>query len=207
MRKYNEKLDLKWLRHDLDLTLGKNSFKDSHHKHSVSLLTEDITPDSHITFHNNLPFSNHKLSETSYFHHIWNLFSDLSEVTCFRIMEKLPNTAYGLHNDKDAGDILRFQIPIYTNSDCWLALTTFEEIEEGWTPDNSYFKKDILERFQDNVEFYQLKEGYLYHFNTNYIHTLTNEGDTPRYTLLIDVKKNDKILNFINKKFTPQTSL
>lgn len=201
MKRYKSSFDILELKKELEFVFKHNSFKDSFHKHSISLLTEDIAPDSHKDFHNNLPFNNKRLEETSYYNSIWKLFTDISEVTCFRIMEKLPHTAYGLHHDKDAGEIMRFQIPIQTNENCWLALTNQNEIEEGWTPDNSYFKKDLEERFGDDVTFYQLEEGYLYRFDTDVIHTLTNEGDTPRYTLLIDVKKTEKVIQFIEDNF------
>jgi hypothetical protein len=198
---YRHKLDVVKLKKELKEIFKWNSFSDSFHKHSISLLTEDITPDSHKTFHNNLPFNKKKLEEFSYFYSIWKLFSTLSEVTSFRVMEKKPHTSYGLHTDKDAGSILRFQVPIQTNNNCWLALTTHDEIKEGWTPDNSYFKIDLENRFGNNVSFFQLEEGTIHHFDVTKIHTLTNEGNTPRYTLLIDVKLNDNILQFIEENF------
>ena len=201
MKRYKTKFDVETLRNEFEKIIEHNSFEDSYHKHSISLLTEDITPDSHIEFHNNLPFNNKPLIEFPYYYSIWKLFSEISEVTCFRIMEKQPHTAYGLHHDKDAGEIMRFQIPIYTNENCWLALTTHNEIAEGWTPDNSYFKKDLEERFGNTVKFYQMEEGYLHRFDTDVIHTLTNEGDTSRYTLLIDVKKIKNVIQFIEDNF------
>lgn len=198
---YKHKLDIIELKNELNEIFKWNSFSDSFHKHSISLLTEDITPDSHKTFHNNLPFNKKSLEEFPHFYSIWKLFTSLSDVTCFRIMEKKANTSYGLHTDKDAGDIFRFQLPIQTNDNCWLALTTYDEIEEGWTPDNSYFKTDLEKRFGNDVFFFQLEEGTIHHFDVTKVHTLTNEGDTTRYTLLIDVKRNDNILQFVNENF------
>ena len=198
---YKNKISITELNSELKYIFKYNSFLDSYHKHSISLLTEDITPTSHKTFHNNIPFNSKRLGETPSFYSIWKIFSDLSEVTCFRIMEKKPNTAYGLHTDKDAGDIFRFQLPIQTNDRCWLALTLYDEIEEGWTPDNSYFKTDLERRFGENVFFFQLEEGVIHHFDVTKVHTLTNEGDTSRYTLLIDVKRNDNVKEFIRNNF------
>jgi len=136
-----------------------------------------------------------------YIHSIWKIFNEFTNVTGFRIMRKLPHTAYGIHNDTDAGTIIRMQIPIQTNDKCWLAYTKLKEIEEGWTEDNTYFKKDLENRFGKDVTFHKLNPAYLYHFNTNNIHTLTNEGDTTRYTLLIDLEKTDKVIDFLNINF------
>lgn len=201
VKTYKHRLDSSKLKRELKRIMKYNSFSDSFHKHSISLLTEDIAPDSHKAFHNNLPYNKKRLEEFPYFYSIWELFTDLSEVTSFRIMEKKPSTAYGLHTDKDAGSILRFQVPIQTNDNCWLALTTHDEIEEGWTPANSYFKIDLEKRFRDSVSFFQLEEGVIHHFDVTKIHTLTNEGSTARYTLLIDVKINDNVLQFIDEHF------
>lgn len=54
---YKHKLDIIELKKELAEVLKWNSFSDSFHKHSISLLTEDITPDSYKTFHNNLSFN------------------------------------------------------------------------------------------------------------------------------------------------------
>jgi hypothetical protein len=201
LKQYKDIYSVVDLRTELNTVFNYNSFLESHHKHSISLLTEDITPDTHKNFHNNLPYSRQRLENFSSFYSIWKMFSSLNDVTCFRIMEKKPNTAYGLHTDTDAGDIFRFQLPLQTNEKCWLALTPYSSIEEGWTPDNSYFKKDLEDRFGNNVLFYKLREGIIYHFDVTKVHTLTNEGNTDRYTLLIDVKKNDDVLNFIHNSF------
>jgi len=201
IKQYKYKLPIAGFKLEIEDIFKSNSFSESFHKHSISLLTEDITPESHKTFHNNLPYNKKRLENFTNFYSIWEMFSTLSDVTCFRIMEKKPNTAYGLHIDSDAGDIFRFQLPIQTNEECWLALTPYNSIEEGWTPDNSYFKKDLENRFGEDVYFFKLKEGIIYHFDVTKIHTLINEGSTDRYTLLIDVKRNDNMQNFINNNF------
>ena len=201
LKVYKHKLDIFELKNELNEIFKWNTFLDSFHKHSISLLTEDITPESHKNFHNNIPFSKKRLEEFPRFYSIWKMFSNLSEVTSFRIMEKKPNTSYGLHTDNDAGEIYRFQLPIQTNDRCWLGLTSLDEIEEGWTPDNSYFKVDLEKRFGDRIFFFQLDEGVIHHFDVTKIHTLTNEGNVSRYTLLIDVKRNRTVLDFISNNF------
>ena len=43
----------------------------------------------------------------------------------------------------------------------------------------------------------------MHHFDTTKIHTLFNEGDTDRITLLIDTKVNDWLENWIENEFFP----
>lgn len=192
------KFDIEKLNTDLETILSLCDFNESTHKHSISVIREEMCPNSHKEFHNNHPFYNHPMEDIPYIYNLWKIFNDISDVCSFRIMRKLPHTSYGIHNDTDAGNVIRMQIPIQTNENCWLAYTNLDEIEEGWTEDSTYFKKDLENRFGNDVKFYQMNEGYLYHFNTNKIHTLTNEGDTIRYTLLIDLLKTDSSVTFIN---------
>jgi hypothetical protein len=199
---YKHKFDVDKLIKDLNTIISLCKFEDSFHKHSISIMTKEMCPNSHKEFHNNLPFYPYNVETIPYMNKLWKMFNEISDVCGFRIMRKLPHTAYGIHNDTDAGEIIRMQIPIQTNEECWLAYTELKEIEEGWTKDNTYFKKDLENRFGKDVTFYQLEVGNLYHFNTNNIHTLTNEGDTTRYTLLIDLLITDKSLEFIQNNFT-----
>ena len=94
-------------------------------------------------------------------------------------------------------DIKRFQIPIITNDDSRLCVTHYDEISEGWTEENSYTMEDFGRRFKGRYDSYRLEIGTMYHFDVTKIHTLFNEGDTDRITLLIDAKVNDWLLKFI----------
>ena len=96
-------------------------------------------------------------------------------------------------------DIKRFQIPIVTNNDSWLCVAYDDEILEGWTEENSYIMEDFDRRFKGRYDSYQLEIGRMYHFDVTKIHTLFNDGDTDRITLLIDAKVNDWLLNFIGE--------
>ena len=198
---YKEQFDIQKLNLDLQTIISLCKFEESSYRHSVPVMSEEMCPNSHKGFHNNWPFYSHSMNTIPYINSIWEMFNEISDVCGFRIMRKLPHTAYGIHNDTDAGEIIRMQIPIQTNENCWLAYTQLSEIEENWTEDNTYFKKDLEKRFGDDVRFYQLSPGNLYYFNTNNIHTLTNEGDTIRYTLLIDLLKTDKSIEFIKTNF------
>jgi len=198
LKVYKTKFDIAKLNNDLEIVLNLCDFNHSTHGHSVSVITEDMCPNSHKKFHNNHPFYKYPIQNIPYIYELWKMFNRISDVCSFRIMRKLPHTSYGIHNDTDAGDIIRIQIPIQTNKDCWLAYTNLDEIEEGWTEANTYFKIDLENRFGKDVHFFQMEEVYLYHFNTDKIHTLTNEGNTTRYTLLIDLLKTNNSIEFIN---------
>jgi hypothetical protein len=198
---YNKSFDIEKLNLDLQTIISLCKFEDSSYGHSIPIMTEEMCPNSHKGFHNNWPFYLHPMETIPYIHSIWKMFNEISDVCGFRIMRKLPHTSYGIHNDTDAGSIIRLQIPIQTNDDCWLACTELDEIEEGWTKDNTYFKKDLENRFGKDVKFYKMLSGFLYHFNTNKIHTLTNEGNDIRYTLLIDLLKTHKSIEFIKTNF------
>jgi hypothetical protein len=153
LRIYKQQFDIKKLNLDLHTIITLCKFENSSYKHSVPVMTEEMCPDTHKGFHNNWPFYSHSMDTIPYIHFIWKMFNDISNVTGFRIMRKLPHTVYGIHNDTDAGTIIRLQIPIETNDDCWLAYTELDEIEEGWTEDNSYFKKDSIHQFfNDSLE-------------------------------------------------------
>jgi hypothetical protein len=201
LKVYKDIFDIDKINNDLKTIISLCKFENSSYGHSVPVMTEEMCPNSHKGFHNNWPFYSHGMETIPYIFEIWEMFNEFANVTGFRIMRKLPGTAYGIHNDTDAGTIIRMQIPIQTNEDCWLAYTELKEIEEGWTEDNTYFKKDLENRFGEDVTFHKLNPGYLYHFNTDNIHTLINEGDATRYTLLIDLEKTDKVIDFLKINF------
>ena len=93
-------------------------------------------------------------------------------------------------------EIVRFQIPIVQPENSWLCITDVDEIEEEWTDENTYSMLEFGRRFEDHYRCYQLL-GYTDHFDTSKIHTLFNDGDKDRVTLLIDVKLNSWV-KFIN---------
>ena len=170
-------------------------YEDGAFGHCISLPSIYQISKSHKEHHNNVPLRG-VLDYTPYFKEIFDSFE--TEITTFRLLRRKADTSYGLHNDKDMGDdIKRFQIPIVTNNDCWLCVTHYDEISEGWTEENSYTMEDFGRRFKGRYDSYQLESGIMYHFDVTKIHTLFNEGDTDRVTLLIDVKVNDWVLEFI----------
>ena len=176
-------------------------YEDGMFGHCISLPSIYDLKEPYKSHHNNVPLRG-VLDYTPYFKEIFDSFE--TEITSFRLMRRKADSSYGLHEDKDMGDgIKRFQIPIVTNSDCWLCVTHYDEISEGWTEENSYTMEDFGRRFKGRYDSYQLQPGVMHHFDTTKIHTLFNEGDTDRITLLIDTKVNDWLENWIENEFFP----
>ena len=176
-------------------------YEDGMFGHCISLPSIYDLKEPYKSHHNNVPLRG-VLDYTPYFKEIFDSFK--TEITSFRLLRRKSHSSYGLHDDKDMGDdIKRFQIPIVTNSDCWLCVTHYDKISEGWTEENSYTMEDFGRRFKGRYDSYQLQPGVMHHFDTTKIHTLFNEGDTDRITLLIDTKVNDWLENWIENEFLP----
>ena len=176
-------------------------YEDGMFGHCISLPSIYDLKEPYKSHHNNVPLRG-VLDYTPYFKEIFDSFK--TEITSFRLLRRKADSSYGLHEDKDMGDdIKRFQIPIVTNSDCWLCVTHYDKISEGWTEENSYTMEDFGRRFKGRYDSYQLQPGVMHHFDTTKIHTLFNEGDTDRITLLIDTKVNDWLENWIENEFFP----
>ena len=195
MKLNNKVYNIDKLREDKKFVEEQFKYEDGAFGHCISLPNIFQIAKSHSEHHNNLPYAN-ILNSCSYFKEIFDSFE--TEITGFRLMRRKAHSSYGLHHDKDMGDdIKRFQIPIVTNDDSWLCVTHYDEISEGWTEENSYTMEDFGRRFKGRHDSYQLEPGTMYHFDVTKIHTLFNDGDTDRVTLLIDVKVNDWLLEFI----------
>ena len=196
MKKLNKIYDLEKLQIDRKFVEERFKYEDGAFGHCISLPSISEIAESHKEHHNNVPLRG-VLGYTPYFKEIFDSFK--SEITSFRLLRRKADTSYGLHNDKDMGDdIKRFQIPIVTNDDSWLCVTHYDEISEGWTEENSYTMEDFGRRFKGRHDSYQLEPGMMYHFDVTKIHTLFNEGDTDRVTLLIDLKINGWLEKFID---------
>jgi hypothetical protein len=201
MKKLNKIYDLEKLQIDRKFVEERFKYEDGAFGHCISLPSIFEIAESHKEHHNNVPLRG-VLGYTPYFKEIFDSFK--SEITSFRLMRRKADSSYGLHNDKDMGDgIKRFQIPIVTNDKSWLCVTHYDEISEGWTEENSYTMEDFGRRFKGRYDSYQLQPGVMHHFDATKIHTLFNEGDTDRITLLIDTKVNDWLENWIENEFFP----
>ena len=193
----NKVYNIDKLREDKKFVEDRFKYEDGAFGHCISLPSIYDLKEPHLSHHNNVPLRG-VLDYTPYFKEIFDSFE--TEVTSFRLLRRKSRSSYGLHDDKDMGDdIKRFEIPIVTNDDSWLCVTHYDKISEGWTEENSYTMEDFGRRFKGRYDSYQLEIGRMYHFDVTKIHTLFNDGDTDRITLLIDAKVNDWLLNFIGE--------
>ena len=168
--------DIEKLQVDKKFVEERFKYEDGAFGHCISLASIYDLKEPYKSHHNNVPLRG-VLGDTPYFKEIFDSFE--TEITSFRLLRRKADSSYGLHEDKDMGDdIKRFQIPIVTNSDCWLCVTLYDKISEGWTEENSYTMEDFGRRFKGRYDSYQLQPGVMHHFDTTKIHTLFNEGDT-----------------------------
>ena len=187
--KIGPEYDLIRLKNDLFMAETYGKYEDGAFGHCISL------PEDGNDHYNNLPYTG-IISKTPYFKEIYDSFE--TEVTSFRLMRRKAGTSYGIHNDRDMGDdIVRFQIPIKTNDHCWFAITD-EELEEEWTEENSYTLYKFNKRFKPRFKNFRMIPAHIHTFNVKLNHTMFNDGDTDRITLLIDLKKNEWVDKFID---------
>ena len=191
----NKVYDIDKLREDKKFVEERFKYEDGAYNHCISLPSIYDLKEPHLSHHNNVPLRG-VLDDTPYFKEIFDSFE--TEITSFRLLRRNANSSYGLHHDKAMGlGIKRFQIPIVTNNNSWLCVTDYDEIEEGWTEENSYDMTSFGKRFEGHYKCYKLQVGIMNHFDVTKIHTMFNDGDTDRVTLLIDAKVNDWLLKFI----------
>ena len=128
---------------------------------------------------------------------IFQLFK--TDIISFRLIKRPPFSSYGLHHDRDRGqNVERFQIPIHSTSTSLLCLSKATDIPEERTDSDLYTDSLFQSRFPENrIE--PLYEGFLYTFNTDYIHTLYHNHDSYRITLLIDVIMNEYMETMVKK--------
>ena len=195
MVRNKKKYNIDKLIKDKEFVEERFKYEDGAYGHCISLPSIYDVKEPYLSHHNNVPLRG-VLDYTPYFKKIFDSFE--TEITSFRLLRRKAHTSYGLHHDKDMGvDVKRFQIPIIQNDNCPLYISHYDEIEEEWTADNTYTQEDFGRRFKGRYDWYNLEIGRMYHFDVTKIHTLFNDGDTDRVTLLIDAKVNDWLLKFI----------
>jgi len=183
-----QKYKIEELNIDREFVEQRFKYEDGAFGHCISLPSLNDFKGVYKTAYNNVP-QRGVLNHTPYFKEIYDSFK--TEVTSFRLMRREANSSYGIHNDRDMGDdVVRFQIPIVQNNNCWLAITNLE-MEEDWTEENSHDLRSFNKKFKPNFHNHKLEDGYIYTFDVTRNHSLFNEGDTDRITLLIDLKKNE----------------
>jgi hypothetical protein len=197
-------------------------YEDGGHGHKISLPSIDGISESHKDWYENEPYRE-VLGYTPYFKEIFDSFE--TEIAGFMLQERKPYSSYGLHEDRGLGKkVKRFQIPIITNGDVWLCITDHHVIPEDirllyekdglndgsnlWTHEvfedkNKQAFRNFKERFDGYYKCYKLPPGIMYHFDVTNIHTLFNGGSTSKVSLLIDLKVNDWLENWIENEFLP----
>tara|TARA_B100001079_G_scaffold259921_1_gene259536 strand:+ start:275 stop:901 length:627 start_codon:yes stop_codon:yes gene_type:complete len=198
--------DIDKLIQDKDLVEKLFRYEDGWGGHSISLPDKSQARNYHQRGKGNKvnkPYNN-ILNKTLYFKEIYDSFE--TKVAGFRLMKRKAHSSYGVHTDEPivGNNILRFQIPIVVNDDCWLCITDqdWSVFETGdWWSDNSYGLEDFKEVTKNKCFCYQQIPGNLYHFDVTQLHIVINEGNNDRVVLLIDLYKNKWLNDWVEKTF------
>jgi len=203
--------DVAALRAEIKVAREILEFDKGPYKNAISLPSEDRVYAPYRTHHNNLPFSG-ALDHCPYLNSIFDSFR--TEKAAFRLLRRLPKTAYAFHDDKDRGKhIARFQIPINTSENAFLLIATNDIDLRRFDVDSSGFKGDSegniwfnLEQLHsacaNDVELFYLDAGFLNYFDTDQVHTLINGDTDERITLSIDMVVNEWLENWMKTNLT-----
>jgi len=182
---------------------------------AISLPSADQVYAPYRTHHNNVPFSG-ALDACSYMKSIFDSFK--TEKTAFRLLRRVPHSAYAFHDDKDRGrDIARFQIPINTSKEAFLLIAAnglnlrrFDTDSSGFRGDQNgdiWFNMEQLhEACSHVVELFYLEAGYVNFFDTDQVHTLINGADDERVTLSFDLVMNEWLETWMQANLTRSVS-
>jgi len=196
LHRYPCDLPLESLERDLETAVDGWDWSRGAHGHSLSLPSSSQVHPLGRDHSNNLPFAD-ILDRCPGFRSIFDGFQ--SAVVSFRLLRKLPAASYRWHHDRNKGPgVVRFQIPIRTNTDTRLIVTDYSDFSEvkglgNVRParDETFDTLEIFKRTNTgHYREYELQPGRLYYFNTSRVHNLINRGDTARITLSIDVVAN-----------------
>ena len=198
--------DLGRLVSEVEIIREIESFGRGTFEHSISLPSESDVDEEFRTHRNNLPFSD-VLSHCPYIKEIFEYFH--APKAAFRLLRRLPGSAYSLHDDKDLGtQVCRMQIPIITNELAFLTIPTDSFDREAFNcfasdyierakGDVWFELSELTQRFGRNFEHFRLEPGYLYFFDTSRLHTLINAGPRERITLALDLVVNSWLTNWM----------
>ncbi|MCA9136632.1 MAG: hypothetical protein KDB00_07730 [Planctomycetales bacterium] len=212
-----QSFDIEKLRRDLTIATNGWDWDRGCFGHSLPLTSSRLT-EFGAAHYNNLVHSADgeqkvmapdKLDECEYFREIFDSFQ--CEKSSYRILRRPAHTSYSLHRDIDLGEnTFRVQIPIESNADVRLLVSTTNNREDFALPSDDYRKvedwdaegisvdkmhswfEEFVRLNQERVRVYATPPGKLYNFCTpaNY-HNLMNFGDEDRYTLAVDLVAND----------------
>ncbi|KAJ8602298.1 hypothetical protein CTAYLR_007857 [Chrysophaeum taylorii] len=125
--------DLEALRRDVAVVTADWDWNASEYGHARPLLSADELPPEFRDHFINKPHAPADLlrRDAPYLGKIYEWFSNRTEIVAFRLLRRLPLTAYGLHNDEDLHvrpDVRRMQIPVMVDdpTKALLLTTPFE---------------------------------------------------------------------------------
>jgi hypothetical protein len=207
--------DIALLSREVEIARNILEFDKGPYRNAVSLPSADQIYAPYRTHHNNIPFSG-ALDACPHLKSIFESFQ--TEKTAFRLLRRVPHSAYAFHDDKDRGrDIARFQIPINTSKAAFLLIAGTRLDLKRFDIDSSGFKGDQngdvwfnMEQLHiacsDVVELFYLRPGCIHFFDTDQIHTLINGADDERITLSFDLVVNDWLRDWMQANLTHRVS-
>ncbi len=190
-------------------------FDEGPYRNAISLPSADQIYAPYRTHHNNVPFSG-ALDACPYMKNIFDSFQ--TEKTAFRLLRRVPHSAYAFHDDKDRGrDIARFQIPINTSKEAFLLLVVngldlkrFDTDSSGFTGDRNgdiwFTMEQLHDACSDVVELFYLDAGFVNFFDTDQVHTLINGAEDERITLSFDLVVNEWLEEWMQTNLTHPVS-
>ena len=201
--------DIAHLSSEVEIARNILEFDEGPYGNAVSLPSAEQMYEPYRTHHNNVPFSG-ALDACPYMRSIFESFQ--TEKAAFRLLRRVPHSAYAFHDDKDRGSgIARFQIPINTSKDAFLLIATdwldLERFDKGDENGDIWFDMGKLrDACSDAVELYYLEAGCVNYFDTDQVHTLINGSDEERVTLSFDLVVNDWLENWMQANLTRTVS-
>ena len=203
--------DVARLSAEIEIARNILEFDEGPYRNAISLATADQISEPYRTHHNNVPFSG-ALDACPYMKSIFDDFQ--TEKTAFRLLRRVPHSAYAFHDDRDRGsDIVRFQIPINTSKEAFLLITSngldlkrFDTDSSGFAGDRNgdvwFNMEQLRDACSDVVELFYLEAGFVNFFDTDQVHTLINGADDERITLSFDLVINDWLENWMQANLT-----
>jgi hypothetical protein len=206
-----EPYDVSAMQAEVEIARRVSEFDEGPYKNAISLPSVDQIYQPYKEHKNNVPFSA-ALDQCPYFKSIFDSFE--TEKAAFRLLRRLPQSAYAFHDDKDRGrEIARFQIPINTSEHAFLLIAENEVDLRRFDTDSSGFKGDsnsdvwfnmeeLHDACADDVELFYLEAGYVNYFDTDRVHTLINAELEERVTLSFDLVMNDWLVDWMKTHLT-----
>lgn len=194
------RLDLEALQQEVRSIVASYDFNVGYFRETISLLGEWELAEEHTKLPYNRPF--HKGMTYKNYPYIAKVADSFqSEKTGLMLQRREPHSSYGLHIDA-MGESRRFNLPVFSPEGSYLCIVDSNDIPEAWLDNNVAFLPNMLSRFKDKLHIYFLEPGYLYSFRFDLFHTVINDTDEFRYTLLLDFIETDIVREFLKEDLT-----